>query len=68
MVDKKTIDGKISNATLEISGIRKETLQNTLKSRLSVKEKQILKRAKKGSMCYVSVVEFSKPEAKFVQV
>ena len=64
---KETTDGNYLDARLEISGIRKETPQNTVKSRLSVKEKQILKRANKDAMCYVSVIEFSKPEAKFIQ-
>ena len=65
---KKDGDGNFMKAKLEISGIRKETPQNTIKSRLSIKKKQILKRAKKNATCYVSIIEFSKPEAKFIQV
>ena len=65
---KKDADGNFMKATLEVSGIRKETPQNTVKSRLSIKKKQILKRAKKNAKCYVSIIEFSKPEAKFIQV
>ena len=64
---KETIDGEYLDARLEISGIRKETPQNTVKSRLLVKEKQILKRADKDAICYVSVIEFSKPEVKFIK-
>ena len=65
---KRMIDGSFASARLEISGIRRETPQNTVKSRLSVKEKQILKRADKDTICYISIIEFSKPEAKFIQV
>ena len=65
---KRTNDGDFTDATLEISGIRRETLQNTVMSRLTVKEKRILKYAEKDAICYVSVIEFSKPEAKFIQV
>ena len=64
---KETIDDDYLDARLEISGIRKETPQNTVKSRLLVKEKQILKRADKDAICYVSVIEFSKPEVKFIK-
>ena len=62
------IEGISETFGLEISRIRKETPQNTIKSRLSVKEKQILKRVDKDTICYVSIIEFSKPEAKFIQV
>jgi hypothetical protein len=55
------------SARLEISGIRKETPHNTVESRLKVKEKQILKNATIGTICYVSIIEFSKPKAKFIQ-
>ena len=65
---KKDADGNFMKATLEVSGIRKETPQNTVKSRLVVKKKQILKRAKKGSINYVSIIEFSKPEANFILI
>ena len=65
---KRMSDGSFADATLEISGICRETLQNTVKSRLSIKEKQILKRAEQDVICYVSIIEFSKPEAKFIQV
>ena len=68
LLRKNGVDENFLSAKLEISGIRKETPQNTVKSRLAIKEKQILKRAKKGSMCYVSIIEFSKPEAKFVKI
>ena len=64
---KVTDDMNFMNARLEISGIRKETPQNTVKSRVKVKEKQILKNADKDTVCYVSVIEFSKPEAKFIK-
>lgn len=65
---KRMSDGSFAEATLEISGIRRETLQNTIQSRLSIKEKQILKHAEKDAICYVSVIEFSKPEAKLVKI
>ena len=68
LLRKKGDDENFLSTRLEISGIRKETLQNTVKSRLSVKEKQILKRADKDVICYVSIIEFSKPEAKFIKI
>lgn len=64
---KSDDDLNFISARLEISGIRKETKQNTVKSRLKIKEKQILKSANSRSICYVSIIEFSKPEAKFIQ-
>lgn len=54
-------------AKLEVSGIRKETPQNTVESRLSIKEKRILKYSDDDSICYVSIIEFSKPKAKFIR-
>lgn len=56
-------------ARLEISGIRKATKQNTVQSRLRVKEQQILKYVDRDrdTVYYVSIIEFSKPEAKFIQ-
>ena len=53
---------------LEVSGIRKATPQNTVESRLKIKERQILKNADSDTICYISIIEFSKPEAKFIQV
>ena len=67
LLRKKSADKNFLNAKLEISGIRKETPQNTVKSRLSVKEKQILKNIDDDAICYVSIIEFSKPEAKFIK-
>ena len=64
---KKGDDINFIRARLEISGIRKETPQNTVESRLKTKEKQILKGADSNSICYVSVIEFSKPKAKFIK-
>ena len=64
---KKGDDINFIKARLEISGIRKETPQNTVESRLKIKEKQILKSANSDSICYVSVIEFSKPKAKFIK-
>ena len=61
-------DLNFMTAKVEVSGIRKETPQNTVKSRLVVKKKQILKRAKKSSINYVSIIEFSKPEANFILI
>ena len=54
-------------ARLEISGIRRETPQNTVESRLKTKEKQILNSANDGTICYISIIEFSKPKAKFIK-
>ena len=53
---------------LEVSGIRKATPQNTVESRFKIKERQILKSADSDTICYISIIEFSKPEAKFIQV
>ena len=64
---KRGDDINFIKARLEISGIRKETPQNTVESRLKIKEKRILKSADSDSICYVSVIEFSKPKAKFIK-
>ena len=67
LLRNKSVDENFLSGKLEISGIRKETPQNTVKSRLSVKEKQILKNIDDDAICYVSIIEFSKPEAKFIK-
>lgn len=63
---KKGDNTDFISAKLEISGIRKETKQNSVKARLKTKEQQILK-SNRSSICYVSIIEFSKPEVKFIK-
>lgn len=53
-------------ARLEISGIRKESAQNTLRKRVNIKLKQAEKSALTGKIAYISVSEFSKPQSAFV--
>jgi hypothetical protein len=55
------------SARLEVSGIRKETKDNSIKKRLKIKEKQILKSSRKDIPCYISIIEFSTPKALFIK-
>jgi hypothetical protein len=54
-------------ARLEISGIRKESVENSVKKRLKVKEKQIQKKANNDTPCYISIVEFGEPKILFIK-
>lgn len=50
---------------LEVSGIRKATSSNSIKSRLGEKQQRLLKYPDQNNPVYICVVEFSKPEAAF---
>lgn len=54
-------------ARLEISGIRKETVNNTIETRLKRKIEQTQQSDNSGTTAYISVIEFSKPTAIFIQ-
>lgn len=55
------------SARLEISGIRKESPTNTADNRLKVKKEQAKKSDATKLPAYISIIEFSKPKAIFVQ-
>jgi len=52
---------------VEISGILKESLNNTLEIRVKMKKRQISKKAKNKLDLYTIVTEFSFPETKIVK-
>ena len=54
-------------ARLEISGIRKETARNTIGTRIKKKIAQTHQSDDSGAIAYISVIEFSKPSAIFIQ-
>lgn len=54
-------------ARLEISGIRKETANNTIGIRIKKKTVQTHQSDNSGATAYISVIEFSKPAAIFIQ-
>lgn len=53
-------------ARLEVSGIRKENGTNTLKNRLKIKLNQTKQSDNTDVPAYVSIIEFSKPEAIYI--
>jgi hypothetical protein len=55
----------IPKARLEISGIEKESLVNTINNRFRQKEHQVTPTDKTGLPAYISIVEFSAPKALF---
>ena len=55
----------IPKARLEISGIEKESLVNTINNRFRQKEQQVTPTDKTGLPAYISIVEFSAPKALF---
>lgn len=55
------------NARLEISGILKETPQNTIESRIKSKKEQTKPTDGTGLPAYISVIEFSNPKAYFAK-
>lgn len=57
---------KDQNAKLEISGILKETPDNTVHIRVNMKERKIKKRGNLNLQVYVVVVEFGTPKAKII--
>ena len=54
-------------ARLEVSGIRKETKDNAIKKRLKIKLTQTNQSDKTNLPVYVSIIEFSKPQALYIQ-
>ena len=54
-------------ARLEISGIRKETAHNTIGTRIKKKIAQTHQSDNSGATAYISIIEFSKPSAIFIQ-
>lgn len=53
-------------ARLEISGIKKATETNTVKNRLKIKLIQTNQSDKSGIPAYVSIIEFTQPEALYI--
>jgi hypothetical protein len=53
-------------ARLEISGIRKENGTNTIKNRLKIKVPQTEQSDNSNVPAFVSIIEFSKPEAIYI--
>jgi hypothetical protein len=58
--------GQRLEARLEVSGIRKSTKANTISKRLKIKESQMEKSAGSKIPAYISIIEFSQPEAIFI--
>lgn len=56
----------ILEALLEVSGIYKENANNTIRTRVHQKEKQIKQTPYGNLSTYVIVIEFSKPKGKFL--
>lgn len=56
------------DAFLEVSGIFKEKVGNTLNMRIQKKKKHIQKGARRNYPTYVIVVEFSSPKSKIIKV
>lgn len=54
-------------ARLEVSGIRKATKENPIKKRLKIKLTQTNQSDKANIPVYVFIIEFSKPEALYIQ-
>lgn len=53
-------------ARLEVSGIRKENGTNTIKNRLKIKLDQTKQSDNSNIPAFVSIIEFSKPEAAYI--
>jgi hypothetical protein len=51
------------DARLEVSGIRKESLKNTLKQRIAVKKRQTERSDVSNTPVFISITEFSKPKS-----
>jgi hypothetical protein len=56
-----------NSARIEISGILKETEQNTIKKRLEGKKKQTKQSDETRLPAYISIIEFSNPKAFFAK-
>jgi hypothetical protein len=56
-----------NSARLEISGIFKETEQNTIGKRLKIKKKQTNQSDETRLPAYISIIEFGKPQAIFAK-
>jgi hypothetical protein len=57
----------IYDARLEVSGIRKGSLTNTLEKRLLVKKKQTERSDTSNKPAFISITEFSEPKSLFVK-
>lgn len=55
----------VFDAGLEVSGIRKETAQNTVTNRAKEKVEQVRKMLDSEIIVYLSIVEFSSPKVNF---
>ncbi len=63
----KNADEMARDARLEISGIRKESLTNTLKRRLVIKKRQTEASDALNKPVFISITEFSEPKSLFVK-
>jgi hypothetical protein len=59
---------KSDEAFLEVSGIFTETPSNSINIRINQKKKQLEKKTITGLNILISVVEFSTPKAKIIQL
>jgi hypothetical protein len=55
------------DARLEVSGIRKESLTNTLETRLRIKKRQTEGAVIADKPVFISITEFSKPKSLFIE-
>ncbi|GIW23484.1 MAG: hypothetical protein KatS3mg068_2491 [Candidatus Sericytochromatia bacterium] len=62
--EKDILDFK---ARLEISGIGKESSNNSIDKRLKIKEEQVKKSDNSNLPVFIAILEFSKPEARYLK-